>query len=284
MASHELKSHPGARPGNHVPLVGIGARKLILPALRAFPGGGVMSGSGGGLHVYAAVVKNLRGIIYSSLEPEDLQGRLSWLKKRFRYRNIGLTPSMVEKYGLRADGKLLVELAEPVRGLGELISALASITGIRRDVLEAYCYASIYVSPILVLGQGSCADLAPLVVDEVLVKRELTDKEYKLHMRIADYTVLDFYLWATSLAGEALGALARGGDVRAMLAERRERIEKDKRRYWRVRAGEGRALVLYLDLLPVLAERASAEEVASLVERYGDLMPATLSIVSAIVV
>ena len=235
-------------------------------------------------HIYAAVVKNLRGVLFSSVDHEEFSEKFSWLKKRFRYRNIGITPYMAERYGLKADGKLLVELVEPVKGLDGLISAYASITGVGRSALEAYCYASTYVSPLLVLGQASCTDLEPLIVDKVVVGRELTDKEYKLHMRIADYTVLDFYLWATSQASEALTAMAGGRDVEPMLAEREERIKKDKHRYWRVGAEEGRDFILYLDLLPILFDRASAEDVASLVERYGSLVPATLSIISAIVI
>ena len=243
-----------------------------------------MPGSGEGFHVYAAVVKNLRGVLYSSLPGEVFEEKLRWLRRRFRYRNIGITPWMEKRYGLRADGRLLVRLVEPVSGLKELIDAYASATGLERRVLEAYCYASTYVSPLLILGQTSSADLGALIVDSVLVERELTDKEYKLHMRIADYTVLDFYLWATSRAGEALSALAEGRDVSAILAEREERVKKDKRRYWRVMSEEGQPLILYLDFLPVLAEMASAEDVASLLERYGALMPATLSIISAVVI
>ena len=243
-----------------------------------------MLSSGEGFHVYAAVVKNLRGVLYSSLEEREFEEKLSWLRRRFRYRNIGITPRMEGRYGLKADGKLLVRLVEPVPGLNELIDAYAAMTELERGALEGYCYASAYVSPLLVLGQASSADLGSLIVDNVLVERELTDKEYKLHMRIADYTVLDLYLWATSRAREALLALAEGRDVSAILAERKERVKKDRRRYWRVMSEEGRALILYLDLLPVLAERASVEDVASLLERYGALMPATLSLISAIVI
>ena len=243
-----------------------------------------MLSSGEGFHVYAAVVKNLRGVLYSSLPKGAFEEKLGWLRKRFRYRNIGITPRMEKRYGLKANGKLLVRLVEPVPGINELIDAYAAMAELERGALEVYCYASAYVSPLLILGHTSSADLGALIVDNVLVDRELTDKEYKLHMRIADYTVLDFYLWATSRAREAILALARGQDISAILAERKERVEKDKRRYWRVMSEEGRPLVLYLDFLPVLAERTSAEDVAFLLERYGSLMPATLSLVSAIVI
>ena len=53
---------------------------------------------------------------------------------------------------------------------------------------------------------------------------------------------------------------------------------------WVVSSEEGRPLVLYLDFLPVLAKMASTEDVASLLERYGALMPTTFSIISAVVI
>ena len=244
---------------------------------------------GQGFHVYAAVVKNLRGVIYSCLGPEALGEKLSWLKRRFRYRNLGLTPSALERYGRLLGGErrgtgTLLELSPPLPGLEELISAYSELTGLRADVLEAYCYASVYVSPLLVLGEECVDALGPLVVDEVLTGRELSDKEYKLHMRIADYTVLDFYLWATSSAQEALKVLSAGGDVSHILSERGERIREDKRRYWRISADEGRRIVLYLDLLPLLAREANTEVLRALLEEHGPLMPATLAIISAVVI
>jgi len=243
--------------------------------------------AGRGLHIYAALVKNLRGVIYSSLESGAFKEKLSWLRKRFRYRNLGLTPYMSERYAGEVRpyvGSLLVGLEAPLGGLEGLVKAYREITGLSLGALEAYCYASVFVSPILVLGHECARELGPLTVGKVLVSHELTDKDYKLHMRIADYTVLDFYSWATTSAQAALKALASGEDIRPLLEERRERVEKDKRRYWRVIADEGRELVLYLDLLPLLAEKASPRELRELLDAHGELMPATLAIITAVVV
>ena len=238
-------------------------------------------------HVYAAIVKNLRGVLYSSAGPDEFSEKLSWLRRKFRYRSLGLPPSMFERYREIVEGKLgpkLLRLEAPLSGLDELISAYEGLTGLGYEVLEAYCYASLYVSPLMVLGEACVPDLAPLVVGRVPVGRELTDRDYKLHMRIADYTVLDFYLWATSSAEEAIRAISEGGSAEGILRERKGRVEEDKRRYWRIISEEGRPIILYLDLLPLLAERLSTEEAGRLLKEHGSLVPATLALVSAIVI
>jgi len=240
-----------------------------------------------GLHIYAALVKNLRGVIYSCLSGKELAERLSWLKKRFRYRRLGITPSLLGKHrevAGRFMGSPLVELRNPFPGLDELLSAYEELTGLSPAVLETYCYSSIFVSPLLILGRDCARELAPLVVDVVRVEKELTDKDYKLHMRIADYTVLDFYPWATASARQALLALAQGLGVTDILEERRRRIAQDRRRYWRVMSEGGRDFLLYLDLLPLLVERAGPKEPRALLQGREELVPATLAIISAVVV
>ncbi|RLI06965.1 hypothetical protein DRO32_04680 [Candidatus Bathyarchaeota archaeon] len=240
-----------------------------------------------GFHIYAAIVKNLRGVLYSSLSPPELEEKMKWLRRRFRYRNLGLTPDILSRYGgaIRSYiGPTFLELGTPDPALGELLASYEELTGLGRPVLEAYCYASLYVSPIIVLGHDGVKDFGPLVVDEVLTDRELSDRDYKLHMRIADYTVLDFYLWSTSRAGEALSLLAQGRGVEDILRERRERVAKDKRRYWRIISEEGRPFLLYLDLLPLLAREADEEDMKAFLGAYGHLAPATLALVSAVVI
>jgi len=240
-----------------------------------------------GFHIYAAIVKNLRGVLYSSLGRPELEEKLSWLRKRFRYRNLGLTPGMLSKYGdlLRPRlGRTFLELGAPDPGLEDLLALYNKLTGLREDILEAYCYASVYVSPIIILGHEGIRDFGPLVVDEVLTDKELSDKDYKLHMRIADYTVLDFYLWSTSGAQEALALLAQGQDVEDILRERIERVTKDRRRYWRIISEEGKPFLLYLDLLPILTEKAGEDDVKALLKAHGHLAPATLALVSAVVI
>jgi len=239
------------------------------------------------LHEYAAVVKNLRGVIYSRLKPSEFEERLTWLGKRFRYRNLGLTPTVLSTYGEVVQkflGKPLLELKPPVKGLTELVETYSELLELPVPVVEAYCYASMYVSPMIVLDGRCLRDLEPITVDRVLVKGPLTDRDYKLHMRIADYTVLDFYRWATSGALEALRKVSGGLDVSDLVEERVKKVKDDKKRFWRIMSGKGSPFLLYLDLLPKLAERVTPDRASELLERYGEVAPATLAIVSAVVV
>ena len=245
-----------------------------------------MAGSTVGLHIYAATVKNLRGVLFSSLGAPELREKLSWLRRRFRYRNLGLTPDMISRYGevLGAyAGRTFMELGDPDPSLRDLLSLYEDLTGLSRPVLEAYCYASAYVSPVLALGERSVEELRPLVLDQVMVGRGLSDRDYKLHMRIADYTVLDFYPWSTASAMRALELLAEGTAPDEVMADRREKVGEDKRRYWRISAEEGRPFLLYLDLLPILLAEAGRDGAREIVSSYGRIAPATLAIISAVV-
>jgi len=37
-----------------------------------------------GFHIYAAIVNNLRGVLYSSLISPELEEKIKWLRRRFR--------------------------------------------------------------------------------------------------------------------------------------------------------------------------------------------------------
>ncbi|MEM3763504.1 MAG: hypothetical protein QW721_03740 [Desulfurococcaceae archaeon] len=39
---------------------------------------------------YAAIVKNLRGVMLFNMDEEGVEASIHWLVKRFRYRNLGL--------------------------------------------------------------------------------------------------------------------------------------------------------------------------------------------------
>jgi len=41
---------------------------------------------------YAAIVKNLRGVVLADLLEEAASRGLEWLTKRFRYRDLGVVP------------------------------------------------------------------------------------------------------------------------------------------------------------------------------------------------
>jgi len=233
---------------------------------------------------YAAMVKNLRGVIYSSLSAEQLPSAISSLLKRFRYRNVGVPPALRARYGAAIPArKTLLDLSYPVAGLRGVVGVLAGL-GLDECAAEAYVLASAYVSPVIVLGRSSLRDLEPLVAAVVRAREALNERSWKLHARIADYTVLDMYEWATDNGLEVVKALAEGRDPSELLSARRERVARDVKRYWRVAGEEGEAFVAYLNLPEMLSRHAEGRAAARrLLELMGDDLACCLAVVSAIV-
>ncbi len=200
---------------------------------------------------YAAIVKNLRGVVLLDLREEGVLDSIKWLSKRFRYRNLGLTPTIVERFKERLadmmNGKPFRALVYPVKSIEKLVAELEE-AGLSREVGELLILASTYISPAILVGESYRKDLEKLAADVVKVCRELNVREWKLHLRIADYTVLDFYEEAVD---EALRALEEPSLVERLLEERKERIATDKRRYWRISCEDGRPFLYYIDNLSV---------------------------------
>ncbi|MEM2865651.1 MAG: hypothetical protein QW098_00705 [Candidatus Hadarchaeales archaeon] len=120
---------------------------------------------------YAVTVKNLRGVLLFSNSEKALE-RIRWLTERFKYRNLGVIPSLSGKMEMK---KPFVELVYPD---GELIK-LTKLLGRRlgEGVAEVVVLSSTYVSPLFVLDGDSVESLRPLEVGSVRVSRKLTDRE-----------------------------------------------------------------------------------------------------------
>ena len=213
---------------------------------------------------YAAVVKNLRGVIY-------WKGRekLDWLLSRFRYRYLGLVPSM---HGMITGKKNIIDLYYPNERIRDAKDVISKELG--EELSEAICLSSVYICPIITNAPDDFLDLS---VSEVKTKEELGDRDWRLHLRIADYTVLDFYTWAVRQAYEGLKEKKR---VEDLLRERKERIERDKKRYWRIGGEGGRTFLLYLDPLEIVYGRGLLEEVLAI----GEDVYAIFGIVAVVVV
>ena len=169
-------------------------------------------------------------------------------------------------------------------GSQQLVEVLTEL-GLDERAAEAYVLASAYISPVMVLGRESLEELKPLVTAVVRVKEYPDEKSWRLHARIADYTVLDFYGWATESGLKIVKALTEGRDPSQLLEERRERVERDRRRYWRILSEEGEVFLAYLDLPAMLAKHEGGRGAAgALLEALGDDLACCLAVVSAIVV
>ncbi|MEM0042663.1 MAG: hypothetical protein QXP94_02055 [Thermofilaceae archaeon] len=204
---------------------------------------------------YAALVKNLRGVVLLNPNEEGALDTVKWLSKRFRYRNLGLTPSSVKALGGRVF-RPFRELAYPIKPLEVLVSRFTG-KGMPPELAELLVFASTYVSPALIIGSTYLSSLEEIKVDVVRVCRDLSVLDWKLHLRVADYTVLDMY---DVCVEEALSVLKDPSVLPKVVAERRERVAEDKKRYWRIACESGRPFIIYIDNLSIAAKLGVLEE------------------------
>jgi hypothetical protein len=232
---------------------------------------------------YVALVKNLRGVVLLDPREDGAEGRVGWLGQRFRYRNLGVPPALVAAHAdflhARLRGKPFVELAFPLATLERVAEAVAEIGEIGRSAAQAMILASAYASPLICLGSAALAAVRPFAVDAAETTIALSDKDWRLHLRIADYTVLDLYQWSTDHARR----LWRDG-ANDLTQARRQRIAQDKRRYWRLQQGDGPTspFIFYLDLADRVAAGGSLR--TAIIRLPEDEACAALAIVPAVAV
>lgn len=225
------------------------------------------------MHRYAPLVKNLRGVVYFKATPKILMEKVEWLRKHFKYRNIGVPPCFREY-----SGGVLVELAFPASAFKTFVEAFSK-EGLNREALEALTLALVYVSPLYLLEEEALRDFEKIVIGSVKTEKELDTRSWKLHLRIADYSVLDMYAWSSEHGFEALKRLAASEDISGFLEERKKRVEKDRRRYWRIIGEKGRDFLVYLD--PLLLFEPETATLA--LKILGEFAPSVLGICVAVV-
>ncbi|MHA1606341.1 MAG: hypothetical protein ACTSWP_02185 [Candidatus Freyarchaeota archaeon] len=175
----------------------------------------VMNAVPGPLHLY--LVKNLRGVIYFSKDVSP-EAELNWLKRRFRYRELGVSEALGVKLGWR---KIVI---------------LPKVDG--NPVLDSLLQASRFVCPLIVLKEESLRDFDDAVVVSLKTLEELGDKELKFNLRLVNYSITDFYLKSIELA------------ERSDMEGRRRLAEEDLKRFWRVKSDTtGKTLIAYIDPL-----------------------------------
>lgn len=204
---------------------------------------------------YAAIVKNLRGVVLLDVDEPGVEDSLKWLVKRFKYRDLGLTPIVANRYHDRLakylNGKPFRVLVSPVAYIIELVEKLSKNAQILDELAELIIYSSIYISPGVVIGKRYLHEVSRISTSAVNTCKELTINDWKLHLRIADYTILDFY---EECVNEAYSVLERGdySKIRDIMIKRKKRIEKDKKRYWRISCNDGHPFLYYLDVLELV--------------------------------
>ena len=200
---------------------------------------------------YIFLVKNLRGVFVST--DEGRVGELvSWLSRRFRYRDVGLPPSLVERWPGVFEGRLSgnpfhvlgYPTREALEAAGLVNERLEGLVG-DAAVAEALTLSLYYASPVLAsLDVYRRLEEAGLILHVVRGPR-LGLQDARLHMRIAGYSVLDSLV---NLSGRAVECMCRGGcSLKQLLGERRGFAAEDARRYWRISGKGDTPTVAYVD-------------------------------------
>ncbi|MBS7287794.1 MAG: hypothetical protein KIH01_03365 [Candidatus Freyarchaeota archaeon] len=167
------------------------------------------------LHLY--LVKNLRGVLYFSMGA-SIEAELSWLKRKFKYRELGVSDTLGVEAGW---------------------SRLLSLPRIVDDVaLDSLLQASRFVCPLVALKEESLGDFGGAVVASLKTSDKLGDKDLKFNLRLTNYAITDFYLKSIELA------------EKGNMEGRRKLAEKDLKRFWRVKPDPtGKTLIAYIDPL-----------------------------------
>jgi len=213
---------------------------------------------------YAAVVKNLRGVVLFDLSESGVWDSVKWLIGRFKYRDLGVTPALYEKHRDRLEkymsGNPFRLLTYPLRELEEFTFEFTRCANIEPELGELLVLASLYISPAMIIGRKYEETVSKLSVEAVKTCREMSTSDWKLHMRIADYTVLDMYEFSITSALKVAENCSTSELSRA-LSERQEVIRKDTERYWRILCREetGRPFLYYIDNLKLYARLCGVE-------------------------
>jgi hypothetical protein len=166
------------------------------------------------------LVKNLRGIIYFS-KNVSVESELEWLKKKFKYRVLGIS----ETIKAQVEWKRLLTLEKIVED----------------PVLDSLFQASKFVSPLIILKEKSLKDFKNAVIVSLKANEKLDDRKLKFNIRLVNYAITDFYLKSIELA------------LQHDLQARKKLAEKDLRRFWRIpQSSKGKTLIAYID--PLLIE------------------------------
>jgi len=128
------------------------------------------------------LIKNLRGIIYYSINT-DPKDEISWLKRKFKYRELGIS----ENLKAHSSWKRLVVLPRIVQDA----------------VLDSVLQASKFLCPLLVLKEQSLSPLENAIVARIRTREKLSDKDLKFNIRLVNYAITDFYIKAIELGRQA---------------------------------------------------------------------------------
>jgi len=232
-------------------------------------------GKGGlNLPIYVSLLKNLRAIAFFNPKSPLPQNEVNWLKRKFKYRNIGISKGFLK--AVKPEVKSIFSkqpfriVEPPIVEINDFIEIVSELnTKVPDYVVESIILASCYVNPIIVVGRESFQILSQFAVWNLKSTAELPDIEIKRNFRIIGYAILDFHEKVITKTYKVLKEVAekvKSGEIaddvtsviEEILDERRKMAQKDgEKRFWRLRQTgrrEERIVIAYLDILPMISK------------------------------
>ncbi len=164
------------------------------------------------------LLKNLRGIIH--FDPHlDVTPEWTWLRKKFRYRKLGISQHLLELSGL------------PTLSMLEILTPTLELSELPPPASDSLALATEYVTPLIILKSASLKPYEPLVLYKVTTADKLPDTELRRNIRLVNYSIIDYCR----------------DIIHADATTRLKIVQDDAKRFWRVQPGTI-PLIVWLDL------------------------------------
>jgi hypothetical protein len=255
---------------------------------------------------YVSLLKNLRAVAFLDPNVPFPHEEVKWLKKRYRYRSVGISQSLTS--ALKPEMRRTLKekpfeiLDPPLPEIAELMKTIQELEpGIPAYVIESLILTSCYVNALVVLGRQSLSILGPLIIWALRSTAELDEVEVKRNLRIIGYAITDFHnensKRAYGMLRETAEKIKKGEDQSGVKGEIEKFINERKRlamvdgekRFWRLRQAGGeeeRIVIAYLDVVPLILQillRDNALRLVDFVMKSTSNISMTLSLIPTFV-
>lgn len=201
---------------------------------------------------YLYLLKNIRGVLLADRKLDS--NVINWLKRSIRWKPIGAGPKniqLIRGHGIKS--KVLKQLVFPFT-IHEDIRTLLESNGVSPLLAEAMLLSSIYISPLVVLSENTLASIHKYAsIGSVLTDKKLSSNDIKIHMRIAEYAMKDYYFDIIKSLWHDL----QKKDLNELMKQRKKFARDDIKRFWRINRNRGRTVISYIDPLIILKENIS---------------------------
>jgi len=232
---------------------------------------------------YAATVKNLRGVILFENYNRDVEKVLKWLNKRFKYRDIGIYKDL---YHLLPNDlrRRFIKLDYPINSIARFSNNISTLKLISDNLLDSLMISSIYIAPLYSIASSYKDKLKEFAIEKIFLCKSMDNKSIKLHLRIADYTMLDLYKDRVLENIRVIETLKNkdlfNKEIEKVFNARIRLVKKDLKRYWRIKCERGMIFLLYIDLMKIIYDYILKKVVST--EFFDTDIAAALSIIPVV--